>query len=76
MSDLEKTIEELYIKAGGIQELICEGGAEGAYTSKDLSSMQRVVNALEQYAKSLEKLDRGLAHILEHYVLDTEDYRG
>lgn len=54
MTNLEKRIEEIYFKADGIQELICEGGAEGAYTPKELSRMQREADSLEGYAKSLE----------------------
>ena len=54
MTDLEKRIEEIYYRADGIQESICEGGAEGAYTPKELSEMQAEVYALERYAKHLE----------------------
>jgi len=54
MTDLEKRIEEIYFRADGIQELICEGGAEGQYTPKELSEMQTEVYALEAYAKHLE----------------------
>ena len=54
MTDLEKRIEDIYYRADGIQESICEGGAEGAYTPKELSEMQTEVYALEAYAKQLE----------------------
>jgi|DEB0MinimDraft_12_1074336.scaffolds.fasta_scaffold52730_2 hypothetical protein len=54
MTNLEKRITEIYYRADGIQELICEGGAEGQYTPKELSEMQAEVYALEGYAKSLE----------------------
>jgi hypothetical protein len=54
-AEIEKRIEDIYFKADGIQELICEGGAEGAYSPKELSSMQSKVYALEAQAKTLEK---------------------
>jgi hypothetical protein len=60
MTKLEKRITEIYYRADNIQELICEGGSEGAYTPKELSEMQAEVYALEGYAKSLEsKLNKG-----------------
>ena len=54
MTKLEKQIEEIYFRADGIQELICEGGAEGQYTPEELSKMEWRVDALRAYARDLE----------------------
>ena len=54
MTDLEKRIEDIRFEADGIEESIVEGGAEGAYTTKELSKMQWKVDALRAYARDLE----------------------
>jgi hypothetical protein len=54
MTVLEKSIENIRFKADGIEELIVEGGAEGAYTTRELSKMQSKVDALRAYARELE----------------------
>ena len=54
MTNLEKRIEDIRFEADGIEESICEGGAEGAYTTKELSKMQWKVDALRAYARDLE----------------------
>jgi len=51
---LQDKIEETFNEADMIQELICEGGAEGAYTAGELSKMQYKVHHLESLASALE----------------------
>ena len=54
MTNLEKRIEDIRFEADGIEESIVEGGAEGAYTTKELSKMEWRVDALRAYARDLE----------------------
>jgi len=54
MTVLEKRIEDIRFEADGIEECIVEGGAEGVYTTKELSDMQWRVDALRAYARDLE----------------------
>lgn len=54
MTDLEKRIESVRFEADGIEESIVEGGAEGAYTTEELSKIQWRVDALRAYARDLE----------------------
>tara|TARA_X000001382_G_C3175783_1_gene180970 strand:+ start:1886 stop:2092 length:207 start_codon:yes stop_codon:yes gene_type:complete len=51
---LQDKIEETFDEADMIAELICEGGAEGAYTPRELSKMQYKVHHLESLASVLE----------------------
>jgi len=51
---LQDKIEETFNEADMIAELICEGGAEGAYTPRELSKMQYQVQSLEHLASALE----------------------
>jgi len=51
---LQDKIEETFNEADMIAELICEGGAEGVYTPKELSEMQYQVQSLMSLASALE----------------------
>tara|TARA_R110002020_G_scaffold109123_2_gene252626 strand:+ start:628 stop:849 length:222 start_codon:yes stop_codon:yes gene_type:complete len=51
---LRNKIEETYNEADMIAELICEGGAEGAYTPEELSKMQYKVDSLQTLGSALE----------------------
>ena len=54
MTNLEKRIEDIRFEADGIEESIVEGGAEGVYTTEELSKMEWKVDALRLYARDLE----------------------
>ena len=51
---LKDKIYEILNEADIIAELICEGGAEGAYTPRELSKMQDQVDTLYSLSNALE----------------------
>ena len=51
---LQDKIEETLNEADMIAEFICEGGAEGVYTLRELSKMQGQVDTLYSLSNALE----------------------
>lgn len=49
-----KKMEDTINEADGLSELICEGGAEGAYTQKELLTMQSQADTLYSLYNALE----------------------
>ena len=51
---VRQKMEDTLDDADGLAELICEGGAEGVYTQKELLTMQSKADTLFSLANALE----------------------
>ena len=51
---IRKKMDDTIDEADGLAELICEGGAEGEYTQKELLTMQNKADTLYSLYNALE----------------------